>query len=148
VKFECKFFSKKKILFYTYVNSSYGQPGFQLSYSLDSNPSSSIRKLIFLDGVARLLVLTNDGYLHLLEINNYNPSLTDFSSNSTVRLDRICTSSDDDANILKHIQTICLLRNHFNLLIGLNDGNIYLFNIENFSLNINPIIPTDVIEKT
>ncbi|CAF3686272.1 unnamed protein product [Adineta steineri] len=126
----------------------YGQPGFQLSYSLDLNPSSSIYKLIFLDGVARLLVLTIDGYLHLLEINNYNPTNNDFSSYSTVRLDRICTSSDDDSIILKNTQTICLLRNHLNLLIGLNDGNIYLFNIENFSLNINPIIPTDIIEKT
>ncbi len=117
---------------------SYGQPGFQLSYSLDPNPSSSIRKLIFLDGVARLLVLTNDGYLHLLEINNTNP----------IRIDRICTSNEDDGNILKNIQSICLLRNNIYLLIGLNNGNIYSFNIENFSLNINPIIPTGIIEKT
>ncbi len=128
--------------------SSYGQPGFQLSYSLDLNPSSSIRKLIFLDNVARLLVLTIDGYLHLLEINNFHSSINDFSSNNTVRLDRICISSEDDSLILKNTQTICLLRNHLNLLICLNDGNIYLFNIENFSLNINPIIPTDIIEKT
>ncbi|CAF0790685.1 unnamed protein product [Rotaria sordida] len=128
----------------------YGQPNFQLSYSLDPNSSSSssIRKLIFLDGVGRLLVLTIDGYLHLLEINNYNPSINDFSSNSTVRIDRTCTSSEDDSIILKNTQTICLLRNHLNLLIGLDNGNIYSFNIENFSLNINPIISTDIIEKT
>ncbi|CAF0863937.1 unnamed protein product [Adineta ricciae] len=126
----------------------YGQPGFQLSYSLELAPSSSIRKLIFFDGVARLLILTVDGYLHLLEINNHMPPQTDSLSHNTVRVDRICTSSDDDSAILKNTQTICLLRNHLNLLIGLNDGNIYLFNIENFSLNVNPIIPTDVIEKT
>lgn len=143
-----KYFSNKSYWIIIFVFISYGQPGFQLSYSLDPNPSSSIRKLIFLDGVARLLVLTTDGYLHLLEINNSNSSLNDFSSNSTVRLDRICTSNDDDSMIIKNTQTICLLRNHLNLLIGLNDGNIYLFNIENFSLNINPIIPTDIIEKT
>ena len=127
---------------------SYGQPGFQVSYSLDPTPSSSVVKLIFLENVARILVLTIDGYLHLLEMNNYNSSTNDFSSTSTIRLDRICTSSDDDAAILKNIQTVCLLKNHLNLLIGLNDGNIYLFNIENFSLNINPIIPTEVIERT
>lgn len=128
---------------------SYGQPGFQISYSLDPNPSSlSIQKLIFLDGVARLLVLTLDGYLHLLEINNYNTPNNDSTSNSSVRLDRICTSSDDDAAILKNTKTVCLLKNHLNLLIGLDDGNIYLFNIENFSLNVTPIIPTSIIEKT
>ncbi|CAF4966071.1 unnamed protein product, partial [Rotaria socialis] len=79
-----------------------GQPNFQLSYSLDPNQSSSIRKLIFLDGVGRLLVLTVDGYLHLLEINNYNPSINDFSSNSTVRIDRTGTSSEDDSIVLKN----------------------------------------------
>ncbi|CAF2052766.1 unnamed protein product [Rotaria magnacalcarata] len=126
----------------------YGQPNFQLSYSLDPNQSSSIRKLIFLDGVGRLLVLTVDGYLHLLEINNYNPSINDFSSNSTVRIDRTGTSSEDDSIILKNTQTICLLRNHSSLLIGLNDGNIHSFNIENFSLNTDPIISTDIIERT
>ena len=123
----------------------YGQPGFQLSYSLESNSSSSIRKLIFLDGIARLLVLTADGYFHLLEINN--TSSLSSNDSSAVRIDRICTSNDDDSNILKNIQTICLLRNHFNLLIGLTDGNIYLFNLENFSLNPTAIIPTEVIEK-
>ncbi len=113
---------------------SYGQPGFQLSYSLDI----SIRKIIFLNGLARLLILTIDGYLHLLEINNTNP----------IQIDRICTSNENDGIILKNIQTICLLRNNFNLLIGLNNGNIYSFNIDNFSLNTNPIIPTEIIEKT
>ncbi len=113
---------------------SYGQPGFQLSYNLEV----SIRKIIFLNGLARLLILTLDGYLHLLEINNTNP----------IRIDRICTSNEDDGNILKNIQSICLLRNNIYLLIGLNNGNIYSFNIENFSLNINPIIPTGIIEKT
>ena len=64
--------------------SSYGQRCFQLSYNLDLNSISSIFKLLFLNSLARLLVLTNDSYLHLLEINNYNSSLNDFSSNSTV----------------------------------------------------------------
>jgi hypothetical protein len=50
--------------------------------------------------------------------------------------------------IFRNIQTICLLRNNFNLLIGLNNGNIYSFNIDNFSLNTKPIIPTEIIEKT
>jgi hypothetical protein len=115
--------------------SSYGQPGFQLSYSFET---SSIRKIIFLTGLARLLVLTFDGYLHLLEINNTNP----------IRIDRICTSNEDEGMIFRNIQTICLLRNNFNLLIGLNNGNIYSFNIDNFSLNTKPIIPTEIIEKT
>jgi len=115
---------------------SYGQPGFQLSYTLET--SISITKIIFLNGLARLLILTIDGYLHLLEINNTNP----------IRIDRICTSNEDDEIIFKNIQTICLLRNNFNLLIGLNNGNIYSFNINNFSLNIKPIIPTEIIEKT
>ena len=86
-------------------------------------------------------------YIYLKSIIIIHQS-NDFSSNCTVRFDRICTSNEDDSNILKNTQTICLLRNHLNLLFGLNDGNIYLFNIENFSLNINPIIPTNVIEKT
>lgn len=89
-----------------------------------------------------------DGYIHLLEINNYNPSVNDFSSNNTVRIDRTGTSSEDDSAIIKNTQTICLLRNHSSLLIGLDNGNIYSFNIENFSLSSNPIISTDVIEKT
>lgn len=114
---------------------SYGQPGFQLSSNLDP---SSIRKLLFLNGLARLLVLTTDGYLHLLEVNNTTP----------IRLDRICTSNEDDGMILKNIQTMCLLRNNIHLLIGLENGNIYSFNIDNFSLNTNPIIPTEIIEKT
>ncbi len=114
---------------------SYGQPGFQLSYNLET---SSIRKIIFLNGLARLLILTLDGYLHLLEINN----------STTIRIDRICTSNEDDQNILKNTQTLCLLRNNLNLLIGLDNGNIYSFNIENFSLNTSPIIPTEIIEKT
>ncbi len=137
-----------KIFCYVSINSSYGQPGFQLSYSLDPNSSTSIRRLIFLDGAARLLVLTTDGYFHCLEIKNYNSSLNDFSSTSTVRLDRIRTSNDNDSAILQKVQTICLLRNHLSLLIGLNDGNIYSFNIETFSLNHDPMIPTNVIEKT
>ncbi len=113
----------------------YGQPGFQLSYNLET---TSIRKIIFLNGLARLLVLTNDGYLNLLEINNTNP----------IRIDRICISNEDDGIILKTIQTMCLLRNNINLLIGLENGNIYTFNIEKFLLNTNPIIPTEIIEKT
>jgi hypothetical protein len=135
VKFECKFwfFLENHFLFYLFF-CSYGQPGFQLSYNLDI----SIRKIIFLNGLARLLILTTDNYLHLLEINNTNP----------IQIDRICISNEDDGNILKNIQTICLLRNNFNLLIGLNNGNIYSFNIDHFSLNTNPIIPTEVIEKT
>ncbi|CAF0865530.1 unnamed protein product [Rotaria sordida] len=112
----------------------YGQPNFQLSYNLNT---SSIRKIIFLNGLARLLILTNDGYLHLLEINNLN----------TIHIDHICTSNEDIGIILKNTQTICLLRNNLYLLIGLHNGNIYLFNIENFSLNTNPIIPTETIEK-
>ena len=115
--------------------NSYGQPDFQLSYNLET---SSIYKMIFLNGLARLLILTIDAYLHLLEINNSN----------TIRIDRICTSNEDDGIILKQTQTICLLRNNSNLLIGLNNGNIYSFNLENFSLNTNPIIPTEIIEKT
>jgi hypothetical protein len=130
------------------INFSYGQPGFQLSYSLDPNSSSSIRRLIFLNGAARFLVLTNDGYFHFFEITNYNSSLNDFSSTCTLRLDRIRTSNDNDAMILQKMQTICLLRNHLSLLIGLNDGNIYSFNIETFSLNHDSMIPTNVIEKT
>ncbi|CAF0833570.1 unnamed protein product [Adineta steineri] len=113
----------------------YGQPGFQLSYNLES---TSIRKIIFLNNLARLLVLTLDGYLHLLEINHSN----------TLRIDRICTSNENDETILKNTQTLCLLRNNLNLLIGVNNGNIYSFNIENFTLNTIPIIPTEVIEKT
>ena len=128
--------------------SSYGQPDFQLSYSLNLNSISSIFKLLFLNGLARLLVLTNDGYLHLLEINNFHSSLNDFSSTSIVRLDSICTSNEENSLILKNTQTLCLLRNHSNLLIGLNNGNIYQFNIENFSLDPNPIISTEIIEKT
>jgi hypothetical protein len=85
-----------------------------------------------------LLVLTVDGYLHLLEINNTNP----------IRIDRICTSNEDDGVIMKNIQTMCLLRNNVSLLVGLDNGNIYMFNIENFSMNNTPIIPTEVIEKT
>jgi lethal(2) giant larvae protein len=113
----------------------YGQPGFQLSYNLDT---SSIRKIIFLNNLGRLIILTQDGYLHLLEINNSNP----------IRIDRIGTSNDDEGIILKNTQTLCLLRNNVNLLIGLKNGNIYSFNIENFSLNFHPIIPTEIIEKT
>ena len=130
------------------MNFSYGQPGFQLSYSLDPNTSSPIRRIIFLDGASRLLVLTTDGYFHLLEIRNSNPSINDFTSTNTVRIDRINTSNDDDTTILQKIQTICLLRNHLSLLIGLNDGNIYSFNIETFTLNHDSIIPTNVIERT
>jgi hypothetical protein len=125
-----------KIFFDRFISfSSYGQPGFQLSYNLET---SSIRKILFLTGLARLLILTIDGYLHLLEINNTNP----------IRIDRIGTSNEDDGVILKTIQTICLLRNNINLLVGLENGNIYSFNIENFSLNTKPIIPTEIIEKT
>lgn len=100
--------------------------------------------MIFLDGKARLLVLTADGYLHDLELMNYNSC----SSNETIRIDRIRTSNDDDSNILENMQTICLLRNHLSLFIGLNNGNIYLFNIETFTLNHDSIIPTELIEKT
>ena len=84
------------------------------------------------------MILTDHGFLHLLEINNTNP----------IRIDRICTSNEDEGEIWKNIQTICLLRNNINLLIGLNNGNIYSFNLENFSLNTKPIIPTETIEKT
>lgn len=114
---------------------SYGQPSFQLSFNLDP---SSVRKLLFLNGLARLLVLTTDGYFHLLEVNNTNP----------IRLDRICTSNEEDGMILKNIQTMCLLRNNIQLLIGLDNGNIYSFNMDSFSLDTNAIIPTEMIEKT
>ncbi|CAF1916654.1 unnamed protein product [Rotaria magnacalcarata] len=113
----------------------YGQPNFQVSYNLN-NPSS-IRKIIFLNGIARVLILTSDGYLHLLEINNLN----------SIHIDHICTSNENSESILKDTQTLCLLRNNLNLLIGLHNGNIYSFNIENFSLNTKPIIPTEIIEK-
>ena len=85
-----------------------------------------------------MLVLTLDGYLHLLEINNTNP----------IRMDRICTSNEDDEVIMKSIQTMCLLRNNVSLLVGLDNGNVFMFNIENFSMNNSPIIPTEAIEKT
>lgn len=114
---------------------SYGQAGFQLSSNLDP---SAVRKLVFLNGLARLLVLTTDGYLHLLEINH----------STAIRIEQICTSNEENGMILKNIQTMCLLRNNIHLLIGLENGNIYSFNLENFSLNPNPIIPTEVIEKT
>jgi CRISPR/Cas system CMR subunit Cmr6 (Cas7 group RAMP superfamily) len=106
-----------------------------LSYNLEA---SAIRKILFLNNLARLLVLTLDGYLHLLEINN----------STSLRLDRICTSSEDDQAILKSTQTLCLLRNNARLLIGVTNGNIYSFNIETFSLNDTPVIPTEIIEKT
>ena len=115
---------------------SYGQPGFQVSYHFDSHPSS-IHKLVFLNGLARLLVLTVDGYLHLLEINNA-PS---------IRIDRIGTSNEDDRWILKNSQAVCLLRNNLSLLVGLNDGNIYLFHIGNFTLQVQPITSTAMIEQ-
>lgn len=99
--------------------------------------------MIFLDGKARLLVLTVDGYFHDLELLNYNSS-----SNEIIRIDRRRTSNEDDSVILQNIQTICLLRNHSSLFVGHNDGNIYLFNTETFALNHDSIIPRELIEKT
>lgn len=64
-----------------------------------------------------------------------------------IHIDHICTSNEDNENILKNTQALCLLRNNLNLLLGHNNGNIYSFNIEKFSLNTNPIIPTQLIEK-
>ncbi|CAF1130771.1 unnamed protein product, partial [Didymodactylos carnosus] len=66
---------------------------------------------------------------------------------TTVRLDRICTSNDDNSAYLKQTQAVCLLKNHLNLLIGLENGDIILFNIENFSLNTKPIVPNEVLMK-
>lgn len=123
-------------MFYLSIHISYGQPAFQLSYTLES---TSIFKIVFLTGLARLLVLTDDGYLHLLEINNSNP----------IQIDRICASNDDDEkDILKNVQTICLLRNNIQLLIGLKNGNICSLDLEQFSLNKQPMIPTEAIENT
>lgn len=107
------------------------------------NGSSSIRRLLFLDGKARLLVLTVDGYLHDLELVNYHSS-----SNEILRIERRRISNEDHSVILENIQTICLLRNHSSLFVGLSNGNIYLFNIETFSLNHDSIIPRELIEKT
>ena len=144
MKFECNQSFPSKIFSKIVLNfSSYGQSGFQSSFSLDSNASTSIRRLIFLDGKARLLVLTVDGYLHDLELVNYNSS-----SNEIIRIDRMRISNEDDSVILQNIQTICLLRNHSSLFVGLSNGNIYLFNIETFSLNHDSIIPRELIEKT
>lgn len=137
MKYECKLVCLfVSICYHSNDLFSYGQADFQLSSNLEP---SAIRKIVFLNGLARLLVLTTDGYLHLLEMNN---------TNNVIRIEQICTSHEDDGMILKNIQTMCLLRNNIHLLIGLDNGNIYSFNVDNFSLNSNPIIPTDVIEKT
>ncbi|CAF0816954.1 unnamed protein product, partial [Didymodactylos carnosus] len=132
----------------------YGQPGFQLSFSLDVNNSCScnIHHLLFLNGSGRLIVLTTEGYIHLLEINNYHSHETTNHDSvtgniTTVRLDRICTSNEDDSICLKQTQSICLLKNHLSLLIGLENGDIVLFNIENFSLTTKPIIPNEILMK-
>ena len=113
----------------------YGQPDCQVSYSLDS--SSSVRKVIFLSGLARLLVLTVDGCLHLLDINN-SPRL---------HIERIGASNDEHQVILSTIQTLCLLRDNSTLLLGSQDGNVYRFQLEHFTLDSNPIIPSSLIEK-
>jgi len=49
---------------------------------------------------------------------------------------------------LKNVQTICLLRNNIQLLIGLKNGNICSLDLEQFSLNKQPMIPTEAIENT
>ena len=106
---------------------------FQLSYTFNA----SVVKLQFCTSFARLLVLNDDGYIHLLEINNL-PNLT---------INRICSSSDEDRSIFQQIQTLCLLRNQIDLFIGLTDGNIYKFDLNHFLRYAQPIIPVDAIEQ-
>lgn len=115
------------------ITCSYGQPEFQLSSSLDR--SSTIRQMIFVPGQARLVLLTTDGYLHFFQINN-GPRL---------RLHSLFTSNEDQQTILMKMQTCCLLRDQCSLIIGLTDGNIYRFDLEQFTLQ--PWIAIDHIEK-
>lgn len=137
-QFECSFSFFTQNNFFNeenFFSFSFGRASFQLSFVFE--PNVAVDKLLFVEGLGRILVLTDDGDFHLLEINFF----------SNLRIDRLCTSAEENRSFHRQIRSICLLREQTSLLLGLNDGNIHRFDLECFQLEQKPLISVETIEK-
>ncbi|XP_030755265.1 lethal(2) giant larvae protein isoform X2 [Sitophilus oryzae] len=104
-----------------------GQPGVEF-YGQHQNPIA-VTKLIFLPGKGKVVSLQDDNSLHLWEVNK--SSLVEVKSQSL-------------EGKLKTISTVCLESTGEHLLLGTEGGNIYLLELNTFTMTPD-IIYQDVV---
>jgi len=95
----------------------YGQPGVELELQLEEE---EVAHLLFVPGQGRLLAITTDNRIHLLEVTEDN------------RL--VLAKSHHLEGRLKTVSALCLEAARKRLVIGTEGGNIYLLRLWNLSL--------------
>lgn len=108
----------------------FGQPG--VEFYGQHNNLSSVTKLIFLPNTGRVVSLCDDNSLHLWEVNK--SSLVEVKSQAL-------------EGKLKKISTICVESAGKNLLLGTEGGNIYLLDIQSFTMTPDIIYQDVVMQK-
>jgi lethal(2) giant larvae protein len=98
----------------------YGQPGVELELQLEEEEGGEVSRLLFIPGQGRLLAITTDNRIHLLEINE----------NSQLSLVR----SHHLEGRLKTVTAFHLESDRKRLVIGTEGGNIYLLRLWNMAL--------------
>lgn len=99
----------------------YGQPGVELEMQLDEE---EIGRLLFIPGQGRLIAVTTDNRIHLLEIGDTG------SSNSQLSL----VKSHHLEGRLKTVTALYLEAGRKRLVLGTEGGNIYMLRLWNMSL--------------
>jgi len=95
----------------------YGTPGVELEMELEDD--TPISKLIFITGQGRLLCVTSDNYIHLIEITNDKLTLV---------------KSHHLEGRLKTVSAVCLESTKKRVLLGTEGGNIYLLRLWNLTM--------------
>ncbi|KAF5287521.1 hypothetical protein FQA39_LY04149 [Lamprigera yunnana] len=105
----------------------FGKPGVEF-YGQHQNPIP-IRRLVFLPNVGRIISLCDDNSLHLWEVNK--SSLVEVKTQSL-------------EGKLKKISAICVESTGNHLLLGTEGGNIYLLDLQTFTMTPD-IIYQDIV---
>lgn len=108
----------------------FGQPG--VEFYGQHNNVSPVTKLIFLPNAGRLVSLCEDNSLHLWEVNK--SSLVEVKSQAL-------------EGKLKKISAICVESAGKHLLLGTEGGNIYLLDINTFTMTPDIIYQDVVMQK-
>ena len=106
----------------------YGQPGVELELQLEEE---EVAHLLFVPGQGRLLAITTDNRIHLLEVTEDN------------RL--VLAKSHHLEGRLKTVSALCLEAARKRLVIGTEGGNIYLLRLWNLSLEQEIIYQDQVV---
>jgi lethal(2) giant larvae protein len=110
----------------------YGQPGVELETQLEEE-EGEVAHLLFITGQGRILAITTQNRIHLLEITEDN------------RL--ILTKSHHLEGRLKTVSAFCLEAGRKRLVMGTEGGNIYLLRLWNLSLEQEIIYQDQVVRN-